>query len=83
MLKFRYNTINFSSLCSFATSEHQIKDGYRDVYFVRAVGVNTSLTDDLMKMENLISENISCGVYKRIKTLPRLLSAKDVEFYTL
>lgn len=82
MLKFRHNTMKFSSLCSFATSEHQIKHEYRDVYFIRIIGANTSLADDLLKMETLISEKLSCGVYKRVKSLPRLSSAKDIEFYS-
>ncbi len=82
-ITYRHNIMNIGSLESFLS----IKGGYngdrRDVYFVRALGCES----DTERKISVIDEKMAGEMrnnrlfYTRVKSLPRLTSRTDMEFY--
>ena len=52
-LKTRYNVMHIPSLDAFAKMKGGINHGCKDVYFIRAVGVNQTLAVELEKMDQM------------------------------
>lgn len=72
------------SIDSFENITGGVNGGCKDVYFVRAVGTNSSLAEDVAKMDSALSErmNRGAGFYKRIRSLPKLTSPDEAAFYS-
>lgn len=75
----RHNVMNISSVEGFCNVRGGLNNGCKDVYFVRAIGVNPSFAEGIRKMDSLLSDGrIS---YNRVSSLPRLASADDADYY--
>lgn len=83
-LKIRYNVMDIPSLDAFAKIKGGINHGCKDVYFIRAVGVNQTLAAELEKMDRMLSENMLAGRgrYHRVDHLPSLVSAEEIARYS-
>lgn len=83
VLTTRYNVMNISSLEEFANIKGGVNNNSKDVYFVRMVGTNPTLLSDIERMDRVLTERMSAGQgrYKRVNTLPGLVSAEAVEYY--
>lgn len=82
--KVRHNVTDISSINAFAGVRGGSGGEYKDVYFVRMLGMNTTYTDEIGQMDRLLSEEASKGrlKYKRISELPRLAASEDVNYYS-
>lgn len=84
VLATRYNIMDFSSLEGFANIRGGVKHNTKDVYFVRAVGTNSTFISDIVKMDRILSERMSVGQgrYKRVNDLPGLVSMETADYYS-
>lgn len=80
----RYNIMNISSMEEFANIKGGVNGNSKDVYFMRAVGINSSFLNDILKMDSVLSKQMSAGQgkYKRMNTLPGIISTEDVDYYS-
>lgn len=81
MIEFRHNPSNITSISSFGNIKSKLNSNVKDIYFVRATGVNSSLANDIEKLDIALTNDFNV-VYKRISSLPNLSMADDVQFYT-
>lgn len=83
VLTTRYNVMNISSLEEFVNIKGGVNNNSKDVYFVRMAGTNPTLLSDIGRMDRVLTERMSAGQgrYKRINTLPGLVSVETVEYY--
>lgn len=82
--KFRYNAMGISDLRAFANVKGGMNHECKDVYFIRAVGVNHTYLADVARMDqNLTNQmNDGKGYYNRIDSLPKFVPAEDAEYYS-
>lgn len=80
----RYNIMDISSMEEFANIKGGVNDNSKDVYFMRAVGINSSFLNDILKMDSVLSKQMSAGQgkYKRMNTLPGIISTEAVDYYS-
>lgn len=80
----RCNVMNITSIEGFLNIKGGINDNCKDVYFLRTVGVSDTLRQDLLLIDNVITENRKTyrGIYNRINELPRLVSVDEANYYT-
>ncbi len=82
-ITYRHNIMNIGSLESFLS----IKGGYngdrRDVYFVRALGCESDTERKISAIDEKMAGEMRNNrlFYTRVKSLPRLTSRTDMEFY--
>lgn len=83
MLTFRHNNIQIKSISEFDKIYCNTQENVRDTYFVRLVGVNSSLGRELDIMEER-AKGIKDGslYYKRLEELPKLCEFECIEFYS-
>lgn len=83
LIKFRHNVINVNSLSVFINLKGGINGNCKDVSFVRALGVNRNLPEDIVQMDDTLSEYMVHGRlgYKRLVQLPALSSPQEAERY--
>lgn len=83
VLTTRYNVMNISSLEEFTNIKGGVNNNSKDVYFVRMAGTNPTLLSDIERMDRVLTERMSAGQgrYKRVNTLPGLVSLEAVEYY--
>lgn len=81
MLTFRHNTMNVSSINSFAHIKGGVHADCKDVYFVRAVGADVSFTDSIRQMDQMLSTGTDTSVYRRISGLSATIQSNDTGFY--
>ena len=88
-IKYRHNIMSIHSIEAFGSvtgsvhpdpNTHQL---CKDVYFVRALGVNVQYTEDIVKLDNRMIQCMREGklLYKRVDALPAILTAEDAAFY--
>lgn len=79
-LERRYNAIGLSSIAAFANVSGRVNGGCKDVYFIRACGVNSSYISDIGEMDRLLTktEEAGRGVYARALSLPVLSDIDEV-----
>lgn len=79
----RLNAMNITSVRGFAQVRGGINRGCKDVYFVRAIGRNGNLEQDVLEMDRQLQKAAAekKGFYKRIQTLPGQLSYEDSLYY--
>ncbi len=82
--KFRHNVMSISDLHSFQGIKGGINQDCKDVYFVRAIGVNAAYLSDIQKLDDALSNsmNAGSGYYNRLTALPRMQNVEDTNFYT-
>lgn len=80
----RYNVVYVSSLEDFACARGGFRGEYRDVCFIRAVGVSPSLAGDVENMDELLTGRTLAGQcrYHRGSGLPALSASEDIVRYT-
>lgn len=80
----RYNILKISSISAFAGLKGGVNGNCKDVYFVRAIGVNKTYQEDIEKMDKMLSEKMQKqqGIYNRLCKLPKLTDADDIQYYT-
>lgn len=81
--RFRHNVINVSAINTFEGIKGGINNDCKDVYFVRAIGINAAYLADIQKLDDslLSSMNHGRGYYHRLDCLPRMQSIEDASFY--
>lgn len=84
ILRFRHNVMNVSSLSSFANLKGSFSQDCKEVYFIRAVGVNQTLLSDVVRLDEVLGTQMQEGkvFYKRIDSLPKLSSIDDADYYS-
>lgn len=82
--RFRYNVMGVSDLRAFENVKGGMNCDCKDVYFIRAVGVNDTLIHDIERMDrNLtIGMNEGKGYYNRLDGLPKFVSTEDSSYYS-
>jgi len=84
IIQYRYNRVKIDSFSTFAN----IKGGYhqncKDVYFVRALGINDQYSKQINDLDELLeNRRIENQLYyKRIQKLPALTSAEEITYYS-
>lgn len=84
ILRFGHNSTDVMSLKAFQNIKDGINRDFKDAYFVRAIGANSILSADILKMDADMSRMTVEGkcFYSRIAALPRMSAVEDVEYYT-
>lgn len=82
--KFRHNVMGVSTISTFEKIRGGINNNCKDVYFVRAIGVNAAYIDDINDMDHILTSrmNEGRGYYFRINSLPDMKSISDANFYS-
>lgn len=82
--KFRHNSTIISDIRTFESIEGEITHDYKDVYFVRAIGVNASYVQDIQRLDDFLlgKMNAGRGYYYRSNGLARMQSIEDTNFYS-
>lgn len=80
----RYNLIDVFSLEDFASVKGGYNNQTKDVYFIRALGENRGLMDNLLEIDKRLYQEMNEGKlkYLRFTSLPKLLSQEDIGFYS-
>ena len=83
VLKFRHNILNMNSLAAFGSIQGGLNQECRDVYFVRALGTNGNLNQEIDKMEEALTGKMLKKqlLYQRIEKLPVLAATEDTNYY--
>ncbi len=76
----RYNVIGLASISAFANVSGRVNGSCKDVYFIRACGVNSSYINDIEEMDRLLAskEETGHGAYERVLSLPALSDIDEV-----
>ena len=83
ILQTRYNAMSITNISTFESIKGRVNGECKDVYFVRAVGMNTTYLGDIEKMDESLLRQTNEGnsFYCRINMLPKLPVAEDIAFY--
>lgn len=83
IVKIRRNPMKIASVRTFADITGRIDGRERDVYFVRALGVDETFAQDIQKIDQTLTERMRQGklLYKRIHELPRLPDTEHIPYY--
>ena len=81
--KVRYNVMNISSMEAFAKVKGRVNQDCKDVYFIRAVGMNATYVKDIEQMDLFLTKQSSLGTgrYYRASALPNLAKMRDQDYY--
>lgn len=84
VIKYRHNAMRVDSFESFAGIRAGGSQGLRDVLFVRMLGWNGHLMDDIRRMDGRLCAEMDKGrlFYRRVSALPRLSAPDDIAYYT-
>ncbi|MGL5437998.1 MAG: trypsin-like peptidase domain-containing protein [Lachnospiraceae bacterium] len=79
----RHNAMRVTSLMTFANIKGGFNQRCKDVYFVRCIGWNEQLLNELGTIDKILSGNARAGQgkYVRIDRLPVMMADEDVSFY--
>lgn len=79
---YRYNSKNINSINEFCNIDNEVKLGYKDIYFVRLLGVNDRYLETIRAMDEKMNDKSSCErLYRRINKLPILSDIEKIKFY--
>lgn len=83
MLQIRYNVMSVSNVNAFVNIRGGVNNGYKDVYFVRAIGKDENFSKDIEVMDETLLRKMNEGdsFYYRINMLPKMPVADDLAFY--
>ncbi len=84
ILKFRHNAIEIPSVRVFEQIKGGLHQNTRDVYFVRLLGDNGSLQQDVEQMDARLSAAMKAGrcIYQRMSKLPALTDKTEADYYS-
>lgn len=84
MIKYRYHNIEVNSVEGFARIRGSVRNGIRDVCFVRMLGRSADLDRQVLAMDEELNRQMQAGrlFYRRIGSLPGLLAQEEVAYYT-
>lgn len=84
MIKYRYHNIEVNSVEAFARIRGSVRNGIRDVCFVRMLGRSADLDRQVLAMDEELNRQMQAGrlFYRRIGSLPGLLAQEEVAYYT-
>ena len=82
-VNYRHNVMDVGSVATFARVRGGYNQGNRDVYFLRAVGGNHTLIQDVREMDAQLDAAMERRQlhYKRISSLPMDMGEQDREYY--
>lgn len=83
VLRFRHNAMEVLSIAGFENIRGGINQNCKDVYFIRALGANASLVNDVTEMDRVLVQRMQQGkcAYSRIKMLPKMAAVEDADYY--
>ena len=78
------NVIMISDINTFEGMKNGINNDCKDVYFVRAIGVNASYLQDIRKLDDSLLTNMNAGrgYYYRCNSLLKMQNVEDSVFYS-
>ena len=84
-IRYRHNAIKVNSFSAFANIKGGYNQTYRDVYFVRVLGTDDTLPNEILKLDEQLDSRMMEGTlfYKRIQKLPNLSSVEEANDYAL
>lgn len=82
-IKYRHNVMDIHSITTFARIKGGYNNGCRDVYFIRLLGGNESLKNEVIYVDNMLSQEMISNklLYRRITKLPLCLQDKESSYY--
>lgn len=82
-INYRHNVMDVGSVATFARVRGGYNQGNRDVYFLRAIGGNHALIQDIQEMDAVLDAAMEQRQlhYKRISSLPMNMEEKDRAYY--
>lgn len=83
VLQVRHNIMDISNIGTFEGIKGGMNDGCKDVFFVRAIGTNSTYLEDVKKLDEalLAQMNDGKGFYYRVNLLPKTLITEDIDYY--
>lgn len=83
-ISLRYNVMEVSSIDTFENIKGGMNHNCKDVYFVRLVGANPALVQDVAAMDEILTRRMKDGKgsYKRIHELPGSVSMEESNIYS-
>ncbi len=74
-INYKHNVMDIHSVTTFARVKGGYNSGYRDVYFVRLLGGNEALKNDVICVDNMLTKEMISNklLYRRITKLPLYL----------
>jgi len=83
VIKYRHNVMDVNSVTAFARIKGGYNSGCRDVYFIRLLGGSSSLKDEVLDADRMLSEAMQTNrlLYKRIMQLPLNLKDEERNYY--
>lgn len=74
VIRFRHNAMHIHSLAAFGGIKGGMNQNCKDVYFVRLLGVNATILEDIRQMDASMAARMSGGqtLYRRILSLPKI-----------
>ena len=80
ILNYIYTTKNIESIKSFGDVKGEIGQSSKEVYFIRAIGVNSTYVEEIKALDNCsVKPDI---VYNRIQELSGILDKNNIAFYS-
>ncbi len=82
-INYRHNVMDIHSVTTFARVKGGYNSGYRDVYFVRLLGGNEALKNDVIYVDNMLTKEMISNklLYRRITKLPLYLQDNESCYY--
>lgn len=82
-INYRHNVMNITSITAFAQMKGGYNGGCRDVYFIRLLGGNESLKNEVINTDNILTQEMILNklFYKRIAKLPMHLQDNESSYY--
>lgn len=83
-INYRYNVMGINSLEAFMGVRGGCNHSLRDVYFVRALGADTSIPGIISRIDEKAGKDSYDGKmeYLRVSKLPRLVLEDDIKYYS-
>ena len=79
---YRYNLKQISSINEFCNIDNEVKSGYKDIYFVRLLGVNDTYLEEIEAIDKKMNDKSSSErLYRRINNLSILSDSEKITFY--
>lgn len=83
ILRFRHNVMDVNSVSAFEGIRGGVNQNCKDVYFVRMTGVHAGFASEIYQMDEDMAARMANGKvrYRRILSLPRILSPNEAAAY--
>lgn len=83
-ITYRHNMLTIQSLDTFLNVKGGYHNGFRDVYFIRALGESSDLQAIIDEMDRKMNAEMEANrlIYRRITKLPQITEREDIKFYS-